>query len=281
MPIIDAQVHAYERNTPARPWVGHLHGPDSVTGDEMVAAMDAVGVDAALLVSPFSLYRLDASYALQVHADHPDRFRLIKPVDTSDQGVSEIIADWAATKGTVGIRVMLRPDVPADPADPGINRTLAAAAQHAMPVNLLCSGRLDQAAGLAARNPDTVLVMDHLGLHQPFEPPPPPDPWADLQKVLGLAAYPNTRIKISGACTLSHEPFPYNDIWDPVRRIIDAFGLDRCMWGTDWTRATALLTYEQGVEAFRVSDRLSESDKAALMGGTLQRVYNWRPGEPA
>ena len=54
MPTIDVQVHAYERNHPGRPWVGHLAGPASVTGDEMVAAMDAVGVDGALLVSPFA-----------------------------------------------------------------------------------------------------------------------------------------------------------------------------------------------------------------------------------
>ena len=39
------------------------------------------------------------------------------------------------------------------------------------------------------------------------------------------------------------------------------------MWGTDWTRAVASLTYQQGVEAFRVTDRLSDSDRAALMGG--------------
>ena len=62
-------------------------------------------------------------------------------------------------------------------------------------------------------------------------------------------------IKISGACTLSHEPFPYADIWEPLGRIFEAFGFDRCMWGTDWTRAVRLLTYEQGVEAFRATDR--------------------------
>ena len=45
MPIIDAQVHAYERDHPGRPWAAVLHGPPEVTGDEMVAAMDAVGVD--------------------------------------------------------------------------------------------------------------------------------------------------------------------------------------------------------------------------------------------
>jgi hypothetical protein len=50
MPIIDVQVHAYERNHPARPWAGQLHGSRSADGEEMVAAMDAVGVDASIIV---------------------------------------------------------------------------------------------------------------------------------------------------------------------------------------------------------------------------------------
>ena len=277
MPTLDSQVHAYERNHPGRPWAGVLHGPAEVTGDQMVTAMDAVAVDGAVLVSPFSMYRYDASYAVAVHAAHPTRFRLVKPVDTSDPGVSDTITDWASTNGAVGIRIMLRDEVSPDPADPGINRALAAAARHSLPVNLMCWGRLEQAAQLAARNPDTRLVIDHLGLPQPFEPPPPAQPFADLPSVLALAAHDNIAIKISGACTLSHEPFPYKDIWDPLGRIFDAFGFDRCLWGTDWTRAVGLLTYEQGVEAFRVTDRLSDNDRAVLMGGALQRVYNWSP----
>ena len=60
-------------------------------------------------------------------------------------------------------------------------------------------------------------------------------------------------------------------------RIIDAFGLDRCLWGTDWTRAVAFLTYEQGVEAFRATDRLSDADRARLMGGTATAIYGWAP----
>ena len=279
MLTLDSQVHAYERNRPGRPWAGVLHGPAEVTGDQMAAAMDEVGVDGAVLVSPFSMYRYDASYALQVYAAHPSRFRLVKPVDPADPAVADTIADWAATEGAVGIRIMLRDEVSTDPADPGLHRVLAAAARHSLPVNLLCWGRLEQAAQLAARNRNARLVIDHLGLQQPFEPPPPPEPFADLPKVLALAAHDNIAIKISGACTLSHEPFPYRDIWDPLGRIFDAFGLDRCMWGTDWTRAVALLTYEQGVEAFRVTDRLSESDRAVLMGETLQRVYNWPPSQ--
>jgi predicted TIM-barrel fold metal-dependent hydrolase len=279
MLTIDSQVHAYERNHPARPWVGTLHGPAEVTGDQMVAAMDAVGVDGAVLVSPFSMYGYDASYALEVYAKHPGRFALVKPVSPSDPAVADTIADWKATKGTVGIRIMMRDNVSPDPADPGINRVLATAAKHGLALNLLCWSRLAQAKELAARNPDTQIVIDHVGLQQPFEPPAPPDPFANLPQVLALAAHPNVAIKISGACTLSHEPFPYRDIWDPLWRIFDAFGLDRCLWGTDWTRAVGLLTYEQGVEAFRVTDRLSDSDRAKLMGESLARVYKWSPSK--
>lgn len=275
--IIDAQVHAYERNHAGRPWHAVLHGPPEVTGDEMVAAMNSVGVDGGLLVSPWTLYRYDASYAIAVRKAHPGRFALIKPVDPADPAVADTIADWKATEGTVAIRIMLVQGVSEDAADPGINRVLAAATRHSLPVNLLCWGRLDQVKQLAARNPNTTLVIDHLGLQQPFEPPPPPEPFADLPKVLALAAHDNVVIKITGACTLSHQPFPYSDIWDPVGRIFDAFGFDRCMWGTDWTRAVALLTYKEGVEPFRVTDRLSASDRAVLMGGTLTKVYKWSP----
>jgi L-fuconolactonase len=276
MPILDSQVHAYERNHPGRPWIGTLYGPPEVTGDQMVAAMDAVGVDGAILVSPFSMYRYDASYAIEVFAAHPRRFRLVKPVDPTDPAVVDTIADWAATDGTVGIRIFLRDNASTDPADPAINRVLASAAQHSLPVNMACTGRLDQARQLAARNPNTRLVIDHLGLPQPHEPPPPAQPFADLPKLLALAAHDNVAVKISGACTLSHEPFPYKDIWGSLSRVFDAFGLNRCMWGTDWTRAVGMLTYEQGVEAFRVTDRLSDSERTALMGDALQQIYNWR-----
>jgi predicted TIM-barrel fold metal-dependent hydrolase len=279
MPTIDAQVHCYERNHPGRPWHEVLAGPPEVTGEDMVKAMDEVGVDGALLVSVFTMYRWDASYALAVRKAHPDRFAVVKPVDPNDPRVAETIAEWAGMEGTAAIRIMMRPDVSTDAADPGIDRVLTAAAKHDLPVNLLCWGRLEQAGQMAARNPDTQLVIDHLGLQQPFAPPAPPQPWADLPKLLALSAHKNVAVKITGACTLAHQPFPYKDIWDPLARIFESFGLERCLWGTDWTRAVGLLTYKQGVEAFRVTDRLSDGDRAMLMGGALQKIYGWSPNK--
>jgi len=276
-PVIDAQVHAYERDRPERPWIGFLHGPAEVTGDQMVAAMDAVGVDGAILVSPYSMYRYDASYALEVHAAHPGRFGLVKPFDPGADDVGEQVEEWARIDGVVGARIMLPDPFAVQADDPGLNRILAAGAGTGLTVNVLCWGNAPLLGGLAERNPNARIVLDHLGLRQPFEPPPPPEPFADLAKVLALADYDNVAIKITGACTLSHRGFPFDDIWDPLGRIFDAFGIERCLWGTDWTRAVALVSYAEGVEAFRVADRLGDDERSALMGGNAQRIYGWTP----
>ena len=275
---IDVQVHAYERNHSGRPWAGFLQGPDQVTGDDMVEAMDKVGVDGAILISPFSLYQYDASYALEVYAKHPGRFGLVRPFDSDSVSPADDVAEWAATTGVVGARVMLTAkEYQAD--DTGLNAILAGGAKAGIPINVMCSGKLPLMAELARRNPNTSMIIDHVGLAQPFLPPAPPEPFGDLDNVIALAALDNVSIKISGAGTLSHQSFPYPDIWEPLGKVFKAFGLDRCMWGTDWTRAVELLNYEQGVEAFRVTDQLSDAERATLMGGSLNKIYKWSPSK--
>src|SRR3954451_4135201 len=118
--IIDSQVHAYEANTPKRPWHSVPNWPGHVTGDEMVAAMDKVGVDGAIFISAFSMYRYDASYAVEVHRAHPGRLAIVKPVDPDDPGVADVVADWKRTPGAVGIRIMLTKEAGRDPNDPGL-----------------------------------------------------------------------------------------------------------------------------------------------------------------
>src|SRR5213594_2615232 len=277
MAIIDSQVHVYEANTPKRPWHSVPNWPDHVTGDEMVAAMDRVGVDGAIFISAFSMYRYDASYAVEVQQAHPGRFALVKPVDPDDPAVADVIADWKKTPGAVGIRIMLTKEANRAPDDPGLERILRAAVRRDFPVNMLCWGNVDAGAALIDRHPDTRFIIDHLAIMQPRTPPAPPQPWADLPKVLDLAKRRNAVIKVSGACTLSREPYPFPDIWDPLARVFDAWGFERCLWGTDWTRAFAVVNYEQVVEPFRQTDRLSDSERAMLMGGACAKAYGWSP----
>jgi len=277
MPVIDSQVHVYAANTPARPWHSTPNWPDHVTGDEMAAAMDAVGVDGAIFISSFSMYQYDSRYAVEVQQAHPSRFGLVKPVNPGDPAVADVIAEWKKTPGTVGIRIMMTPEAERDPTDPGLDVILREAVRHDFPVNMLSWGNIDAGIAVVDRPPDTRFIIDHLSILQPRTPPAAPEPWADLPKVLDLAKRPNAVIKISGACTLSHEPYPFPDIWDPLARVFDAWGLDRCLWGTDWTRAFAVVNYEQAVESFRLTDRLSDSDRKVLMGGACAKAYDWSP----
>jgi L-fuconolactonase len=278
MPIIDSQVHAYEANTPKRPWHSVPNWPPHVTGDEMVAAMDKVGVDGAIFISAFSLYQHDASYAVEVQRKHPGRFAIIKPVNPADPAVGEVIAEWKKQPGAVAVRIMMttrEADLKAQ--DAGLDRIAREAARHGFPVNVLFWGNLEAGAALIDRHPNTRFIIDHMAIMQPRTPPAPPEPWADLPKVLALAKRPNALIKVSGACTLSHKPYPFPDIWDPLARLFDAWGFERCLWGTDWTRAFAVVNYEQAVEPFLRTDRLNEGERAMLMGGACAKAYGWSP----
>jgi len=277
MPIIDSQVHAYEANTPKRPWKSVPNWPPSASGDEQVAAQDKLGIDGAIFISAFSIYGYDSSYAVEVQKKHPGRFGIVKPVDPDDPGVADVIAEWKKTPGTVGIRVIKTGEAGRDPSDKGIERVMREAVRHDFPVNILCWGNLDAGTAIIDRYPDVRFIIDHLGILQPRTPPAPPEPWADLPKVLELAKRKNAVIKISGACTLSKQPYPYPDIWDPLKRIFDAWGFERCLWGTDWTRAYAVVNYENAVKPFLETKRLSESERSMLMGGACAKAYGWSP----
>ena len=61
--------------------------------------------------------------------------------------------------------------------------------------------------------------------------------------------------------------------WSPRVRCL---GFDRCLWGTDWTRAF-VVNYAQAVEPFRQTDRLSDDERAMLMGGACAKAYGWSP----
>src|SRR4029453_15051282 len=107
MSIIDSQVHAYEANTSKRPWATVPNWPDHVTGDEVVGARDKFVVEGAIFISPFSMCRYDAGFAIEVQRAHPGRFGIVKPVDPDDPGVADVVADWKKTPGTVGVRIMM------------------------------------------------------------------------------------------------------------------------------------------------------------------------------
>jgi predicted TIM-barrel fold metal-dependent hydrolase len=295
--VIDAQVHVYERNRPSHPWAGaQMHGPPEVTGSDMVAAMAEAGVDAAIIVSPWSIYRWDASYAISVAESRPDLFRVVAPVDAMAADVQDRVDQLAAEPMVIGFRLMMLTEQDERHARDGrFARFFDAVSARGLPLCTL-SPDMGLLSALAARHPDLQFVIDHMGVRQPisrtitispFEitesssgarrpaPPTREAAFAGIDGLLALAGHDNIAVKISGVPTLSQVPFPYADVWPHIHAVLNAFGTGRCIWGTDWTRALDFSSYEQGLAYVKDSDQLSADEKDALLGGTLSCIYRW------
>lgn len=272
---IDAQVHVYERSTPTRPWVGVGHGPTEASADTMVAMMDQLGVSESIIVSPVSIYGFDSSYSVQAAQAHPGRFGVVAPVDPTDPGVVGFVGKWAATPFTVGLRVIVVEErVRAHLLVGKAAGFFAALEEHRMPLCLCAPGDFEVPRVLAERHPGVSIVVDHLGLVPTMAPPQVPEPFAALPGLLALTNAPNVYVKATGVPGFSAEEFPFPDIWPPLRRVVDAFGPERVMWGTDWTRTIDFLSYAEGVQVFRGTPHLSQPELQQLMRTTCERFFD-------
>ena len=257
MPIIDSQVHAYERNHPGRPWQGTLVGPAEVTGDQMVAAMDAVGVDGAMLVSPFSMYRYDASYALEVCGEAP------RPVRPGQAGRPERSRRRRDDRRLGGDRRHGRhPHHDARrrldrSGRSRLNRVLPAAAQHSLPVNLLVLGPAGAGRAAGGAQPE------HAAGDRPSRP-------AAAVRAAAAGASPGpicrrcwrwrrtrtsrSRSAAPARCRTSRSPTTTSGTRSAASSTPSA-STAACGAPTG-PAPSSCLTYKEGVEAFRVTDRL-------------------------
>jgi predicted TIM-barrel fold metal-dependent hydrolase len=100
--------------------------------------------------------------------------------------------------------------------------------------------------------------------------------FADLGDMLALAKLPNVAVKTSGAPSYSSQPYPYRNVQEYTRRIIDAFGPRRCFWGTDITRMPC--SYRQCVTMFTEEmPWLQGRDLELVMGRAVCEWLGWNP----
>jgi hypothetical protein len=82
---------------------------------------------------------------------------------------------------------------------------------------------------------------------------------------------------LSSAPTYSQESYPFRDMKEPLHRCFDAFGPQRCYWGTDMTNSFAKASYRQRITHFTEElDFLSDDDKEWIMGRAILERLNWR-----
>ena len=287
MEIIDAQVHTWLSDRPSRPWVPSyrarhrdklpylLHAGQTNTHEMALLEMAEVGVDRALL-SPNGVYGADNSYEFEGATKYPSRFRVVGWIDyLADDVEDRLAADLA--RGMVGVRVPdLRERERHERGD--FTRLLKACQERSCVIGLMVWHPLPEPlVRMLEEYEGVTFVLGHLGVG--IAPPVlgtlPDDPFENLPAALDLARLPNVHMNLTGAPSLSRADFPFRDVWDGVRRIVDAFGPDRVMWGSDYTRTAGLHSYWDGTHYLREVPGLGSEDLRKIYGATLRRVYGW------
>ena len=121
---------------------------------------------------------------------------------------------------------------------------------------------------MAAKHPDTTVVVDHMTRVGEM------DPINDehIGQLTDIATLPNTHVKISRLHALGDGP-PHDDLIPMIGRIIDAFGPERCMWGSDSPYQVVKETMEDSISVVRDKLGLSESDRDQILRGTAERLF--------
>lgn len=293
MEIIDAQVHIVgSKDSLEWPWDANFGAawgnmsPEMAAkiakhdshcdGETMIAAMDTVGVDATILVAT-SHYGWDDGYSLAAAGRYPDRFRVVGRIDPSRDDVEDAVALWSDNPLTLGLRILAVSETLRARIEGGAHDRLFAAAQdHGVPICMNISGSLPMLGPIAERFPDLQFVIDHLGMKQPPLQEADNDRFQRLPELLALASRPNVAVKLTGAPTLSMMDFPYPDIWPALHAIMGAYGTERLMWGSDWTRVTGVVTYDESVRYLTESREIGDAEKRLILGANLRRIFRWQ-----
>jgi L-fuconolactonase len=194
--------------------------------------------------------------------------------DLASPDVDDAVARLRARPGgefLCGIRhpVLMEPD-PDWLARPEVLRGLHALAAVDLSFDIITLPHQLPAAVTAARSvPELPFVLDHLG-------GPPADSreagdgrWAAA--IRNLAALPNVTCKLSGA---DSDPFRASDLRPAYQTVLDAFGPDRLMFGTDWPVSSLAAPYSQVCDVYReLTADLSAAERNAIFDRTARRVY--------
>jgi predicted TIM-barrel fold metal-dependent hydrolase len=286
--IVDAQVHLFAEPSERHPWDPAVLADPSLAAmrdrfreraagaspEAMLALMDEHGVQGALVVAP-AVYGDDLRYSRDAYAAHPQRFRVVGRVDSARADLTEALQELGADPGVVGIRVNLwAPAAVERLLAGGDDRLLRGATDAGLRVCVNAPGRFDLLDRIARAFPDLPLIVDHVGLfHVGMLDPDYGDTFAGLDGLLKLAAYAQVSVKLTSLPLLSREAYPHADVWPHVHRVIEAFGPQRLMWGSDQTVFDH--DYGETIDVIRATAELGPDDKAQILGTSLRRVWGW------
>ena len=276
--IVDTHVHVWEIDPPKYPvgptapnWKALPDEPG--TADELLEEMDAQGVDWTVLVQT-SWSTWDNGYIADSVARFPTRFIGHGLIDPQDPNNAEQVRYWVKERGLAGFRFhpMYYPDEKVLVVERNEPLWEEISALDAVIQFHLRAEFADQVAKVARRYPHLTLILDHMGY------PNLEENAESFQPIVDLARHGNVFLKLSDVAGRSKQAFPYEDVHPFIRKLLNAFGAERTMWGTGYPghhrTKHSWPTLEQELRLIREGlPFLTERDRELILGGTAAEIW--------
>lgn len=276
--LVDSHHHVWDLSVRDQEWIsGDALAPirRNFSLADLLPEARAAGVTATVLVQTVTVADETPEF-LALAADSDLVAGVVGWIDLTRPDAADTLAGLQQLPGgqhLVGIRhqVQGEPD-PQWLLRPDVRRGLAAVGAAGLAYDLVVlPHQLPACVRSAQEHPELTFVLDHLG-----KPPIASgdlEPWSTAVRT--LAALPNTVCKLSGLVTeADRKRWTVDDLRPYVDTVLDAFGPDRLMFGSDWPVCTLAATYAEVIDIAReLTSSLNDSERAALFAGTATRVY--------
>ncbi|MFI5674373.1 amidohydrolase family protein [Streptomyces cellulosae] len=271
---VDAHHHVWDLSVRDQDWIaeGSPIRRDFTVAD-LAPEARAAGVDRTVLVQTITVPEETPEF-LALAAAHDLIGGVVGWTDLTRPEVADELARLRELPGGQYLKG-IRHQVQGEP-DPqwllraDVRRGLAAVADAGLVYDLVVlPHQLPACAKAAEDHPDLIFVLDHLG--KPPIASGAREPWATAVRT--LADRPNTVCKLSGMVTEADPgTWTVEDLRPYAEVVLDAFGPDRLMFGSDWPVCTLAATYTEVLDAAR--ELTAPADRTRIFATTATRVYD-------
>lgn len=275
--IIDSHVHIWDLDRAEYPWLGPGAAPldRSIEFAEIVPTLHALGIDGAVLVQA-SDEAADTEVMLDAAANSPKILGVVAWSPLDDAATLQADLDRFKQLPVVGIRNLVH-EHPREWLDRAVVREgLAVLAASGLPLDFPTASHhaIADVVTLGVQNPELRIVLDHLGKPPVGGTPEERGEWRAL--ISEAARNPRTVAKLSGLYAMKGpmDSWTIAGVRPFVEEALEIFGPDRLLYGGDWPISILAGGYQRtwtSISDILVS--LSGGERAAVLGGTAQRVY--------
>ncbi len=271
--LTDAQIHVWAADRPDRPWApggaDYSHG-DELGTDHVLAEMDRVGVDRAILVPPSWEGERNDVVAAAVEA-HPDRFRMMARFKIEDPSERDRIPGLVADPSTLGVRLIYISRSEGWLRDGTSDWFWPIAEDLGINIMIFAPDQYEILGEVAERHPGLTLSLCHVGLAESTRNE---EIRAHAERAAKLARFPNVSVKATSLPTYVDEPYPFPTLHDPLKILLESFGPERVFWGSDLSRLSC--DYAELRDLFTEElDFLDRDELELVMGRGVCEWFGW------